>query len=667
MHPPSRKLDRQHLLRTPAAPRRELSVPTATAQKPAAAAAARNDLLGLGGLGGLEDLGKQLLDLAGKLAKNDPVLGRGVEELERLLGWGSVPISSHDDDPFVNGSTLEKLSRKEFTLDRWGRPVGLEGPKVKIQDEPVIFREDPATGNFIPFATNPWPEPKPNAQGTFSFPNETRFPKHEIVRGPDGRPLPNPDGLQQWIPRDLHLGMTTAFEAAVTSRNSMESWAGRPLKWGEDGQLQINSHSFVDFNAFYSPTSKGLFFGVVPYRLPGSTEVKMFEMATSWEVAAHEAGHALHDTLKPNRNITDLGYRTWGESFGDQTEMWASLRDPDRARALLKEVNGSLSQSNSLTRIGEVLASLIGEGTGIRDAFHDKTVSTTTPEVHDRSEVLTGAAYSIFTGIFNDLKGKGCCELDALQRAGDMMGTFLARAADHVPENAMTLEDVAKAYLKVDKEHFGGRYQDALVKEFTRRELFDATSVAEFNAHEAALPALSLRRKTPSAADALIQANLDKLGVGEQFGLKLQEHLVLPDGRQVVRVQLTSGRGPGAEPLENHGILTFRRDGSLEDYHGPIPAGVSPGDAKALLDKARDLGLDKHGAGLQLVMREDGQPSVEALSVVGQGLNSYVKAFSLESPDGERREVVDKHPEEKLRGLLPSGAQILTPEELAGL
>ena len=31
----------------------------------------------------------------------------------------------------------------------------------------------------------------------------------------------------------------------------------------------------------------------------------------------------------------------------------------------------------------------------------------------------------------------------------------------------MTLEDVAKAYLKVDKEFFGGRYHAMLVDEFT--------------------------------------------------------------------------------------------------------------------------------------------------------------------------------------------------------
>src|SRR5262249_23693087 len=160
--------------------------------------------------------------------------------------------------------------------------------------------------------------------------------------------------------------------------------------------------AYIDFNAFYSSAIKAVFLGVVPYRLPGEPQIKMFETATSWEIAAHESGHALHDVLKPNIDQGDLGYNTWGESFGDQTEMWASLRDPRRVRAVLAETSGNLYSSNSLSRICEAFAALVGHGTGLRDAFQDKKISDTTDEVHNRSEVLTGAAYKVFTFIYND-------------------------------------------------------------------------------------------------------------------------------------------------------------------------------------------------------------------------------------------------------------------------
>ena len=71
-------------------------------------------------------------------------------------------------------------------------------------------------------------------------------------------------------------------------------------------------------------------------RCGGSIPEKMF----------HD-GHALHAELKPNRVLSDAGYRTWGESFGDQMAMWTSLRDWDRALRLLAETNGNLNQSNA--------------------------------------------------------------------------------------------------------------------------------------------------------------------------------------------------------------------------------------------------------------------------------------------------------------------------------
>src|SRR5205807_8515555 len=182
-----------------------------------------------------------------------------------------------------------------------------------------------------------------------------------------------------------------------------------------------------------------------------------------------------------------------------------------------------------------------------RDAFNPWTVSTTSDEAHDRSQVLTGAAYRIFYQIFSDLRQQGLSEFDALQRAGDIMGVFLTRATDHTPEDTMTLEDVGKAYLKVDKEYFGGKYRDILASEFRYREIFDDNSLAEFDAHEAALPQLTLSERNPRAVNQLIQDNLDKLGIGSGFGLMLQGWTLDPQGRQIVRVQLTGGRGDGAE------------------------------------------------------------------------------------------------------------------------
>jgi hypothetical protein len=362
-------------------------------------------------------------------------------------------------------------------------------------------------------------------------------------------------------------------------------------------------------------------------------------MATSWEIGAHEAGHAVHATLKPNRSATDPGFRTWSESFGDQIAMWASLRDPQRVRALLEETRGNLNGSNALTLCGEAFGALVNDGSTVamRDAFNDRTVSTTSAEIHDRSEVLTGAAYRFFLVVYGE--GKGTPR--ALEEAGDVLGTFLTLATDYVPENTMTLEDVAQAYLKVDRELFGGRYQTFLVSEFVRREIFDASSLTEWLAHEAALPSLYLSpQATDQDVDALVQANLDQLGIGPDLGLNLQS--AIRDsrrGRTIVRVELTLGRGADALPLGNHGILVFRPDGTLADYHGPLPSGVAV-NVRALVARAEGAGLDRHGAPLSIVRRPDGQFTVEARTMRGPDMRPHVEAFTLENPAGERREII---------------------------
>jgi hypothetical protein len=554
----------------------------------------------------------------------------------------------------------------------------LANSRAEVLDEAIIYREDRATHQYQPFAWNPWPEAAPNKQGNFKFQNEARFPLFEIERGEDGKPI-LVDGLQVWKPLNLYLGMTTTFKAVNDDKDAAEFWAGRDIPWGKtvfppNYILSINSHSFTDFNAFYSPTARQVFLGVAAYRLPGETAVKMFETATSWEMVAHECGHALHHTLKPNIDLSDHDYRTWSESFADQTAMWASLNDKNRAQALLEEVDGNFLKSNSLTRFVEAFAALVGKGTAERDAFHDKKVSDTTDEVHDRSEVLTGAAYKVFTLVYNDLKSRqGLDERLALAQAGDIMGIFLTRSTDYTPENLLTLEDVGKAYLKVDKEFFGGRYQTRLVDEFTKREIFDVDSAAEWMEHEAAVPNLRLPRlASDQDVDNLVQANLDKLGIGSEFGLKLQS--VTREGRfgqTIVRVQLTDGRAGEAALFDNHGILTFRADRTLADYHTPLPSDAtsqvhtqSTVRVLALVNQAKQFGLDHRGELLSIVRRPKGRLTVEARVMRSEGFTCWIEAFTLEHPEGERREVITPTFPRNISGLQPSGMQILTAGDL---
>jgi hypothetical protein len=601
-----------------------------------------------------------------QLCDRREALAKTARRVERAFEKGRLmPISSYDDDPSVAESNVECVDPAGFAQDPHGRPL-LSNSRVFIRDEDILYRQDRFTGVFAPWATNPWPLPTANSDGSFRFPDEPRFPQHLIERDAAGRPVLNADGLQIWTPRDLHLGMNTTFEAASKVKDAVETWTGRSLVWGaENGRLEINAHAFVDFNAFFSPASRTVYFGVVPYRFSGQAVIEIFELANSWDIAAHEVGHAAHMALKPNHDVLDVGYQTWSESFADQMAMWASLRDAGRVRSLLAATHGDLRQSNALSGLGEFFSFLVGEGNGLRDAVNDWTVSTTSSEVHDRSEVLTGAAYRFFVSTYEDLVRKGGER--ALPEAAEILGTFLTRATDFTPENTMTLEDVAKAYLKVDKELYGGRYHARLVAEFSHRELFNANSLAEWLAHEATLPQLRLGQQGVEAATALIQLNLDLLGIGPDFGLLVQSVTREDrDGYTIVRVQLTVGRGPDAMPLQNHGVLVFRANGMLADYHAPLPADVfSQVQALELIRQAQQLRLDRHGAPLSVVRREDGQLTVEARVMRGNALNFWIEAFTLDNPRGEHRDIIAAgYGGPAKTDALKRAGVVLTPDEL---
>ncbi|HJQ27360.1 MAG TPA: hypothetical protein VKA60_25970 [Blastocatellia bacterium] len=592
-----------------------------------------------------------------------------VSQAQTSAAEGStIKISSYMDDPFVKESDLRHIDALRIGKDENGKPF-LAGDRVSMINEDFIYRRN-AAGEFVKFAWNPWPKDgRSNEKGNFNFADEVRFPIHETERDADGKVVLR-DGLQVWKPRDLRLGITTAFAASNAVKDASEFWAGRDLLWGQNGLLKIESQTFAEFNAIYSPSAKMIFMGIYPYRMPGETTVRIFECATSWEMVGHESGHAVHHTLKPNGY--GPGFNTWGESFADQTAMWTSLRDPRRVRAVLAETNGNLYSSNSLTRFAEAFAALTGQGTGSRDAFNDKKVSDTDPEVHDRSEVLTGAVYKVFTLIYDDLKSRlGLDERQALTQAGEIMGTFLTHTTDYTPENQPTLEDVGKAYLKVDKELYGGRYRNWFVDEFTRREIFDANSVGEWMAHEAAVLDLRLpRHASNKKIDKLVQANLDRLGIPPIYGLLLQS--VTRDerfGQTIVRVQVR--RVSDGMLFDNEGMLTFRPDGTLADYHSPFPESTtsqireqSYGHMLALVGQAEQLGLNRHGGLLSIVRGADGQLTVEARVMRGEGINCWVEAFTLEHPEGERRTAITPtFP--PISGLQPNGVQILTADALA--
>jgi len=69
------------------------------------------------------------------------------------------------------------------------------------------------------------------------------------------------------------------------------------------------------------------------------------------------------------------------------------------------------------------------------------------------------------------------------------------------------------------------------------------------------------------------------------------------------------------------------------------PELFSQAHAKTAIGRAKQLRLDQRGAPLAIVRRADGQLTVEARVMRGAGLNAYMEVYTLETPQGERREI----------------------------
>lgn len=494
-----------------------------------------------------------------------------------------VQLSSSHDDPFVRPSHIDRLPKTAFHLDPQGRPLGLEGPFAKVI-EPEILGTNPQPGRpGAPTVRNPFTPARPDAEGHFVGTGEPRFPSLSIAAGPDGRPLLDAEGLQQWRVEETHLGQTTAFVAVNDVHAAVRLFAGRSPLWGPDGngQLEVSAHAFIEAGAYANRARVVL--GVVPYRVPGTEALRLFEVASSWETVAHEAGHSAHEALKPNTGPASGDFGSWSESFADQLAMWTALQDPRRVAEVLEETGGDLNQSSSLTRMAELFGHLgaagavqfplpLGNGP-LRDAFNDLTLTSVRQTQRSFHEVLTGASYSIFQRVYASQLTEGQAPADALREAAAVMGTLAARSTEHTPETGPTWEDVGKAMLKVDQEYFAGRHGAVIREELLRRELLQPDSLTEWAAHEQALPPLRLHL-SPAAAS---REDLTRF-------LAAHQDLLAPSGAALAvtameadsRGQLIVRFEQGDAGIHRHGVLVLRADGSLMDLHPPRGAPPRP-------------------------------------------------------------------------------------------
>jgi len=172
---------------------------------------------------------------------------------------------------------------------------------------------------------------------------------------------------------------------------------GRPVPWGFDGnRLIVVPHAGYGENAFYDQNSKSLqFYYFGDQEDPGFT-------CLSFDIIAHETGHAILDGIRPLYNQTSsVQTAAFHEFIGDLTAITLALFNRDIRQFVSRTTEGRLEEANVLADIAPEFGEEVKGRPYLRTAFNKETMVTVQDSLspHNVSQVLTGAMFDILTSI----------------------------------------------------------------------------------------------------------------------------------------------------------------------------------------------------------------------------------------------------------------------------
>ena len=256
-----------------------------------------------------------------------------------------------------------------------------------------------------------------------------------------------------------------------------------PWAWNVGGNTDVLTaypRAGVTPNAYYSRGQKALkFFLFTPTGVP-----QPLFTCRSDDIVAHQTGHAILDGLKPgwlgiNNPPQSAGLH---ESFGDLTAIFLALAQLDQAEAMIAMTKADLHKKNFLAALVEQFGAALGRPEGLRNADTDLKLSQVSNEVHEISQVFTGAIYDILADIFRFERIRQSKTKDpalVLVEVSQYLCRLLVSALIGAPDTGATYVDVVNQMLKVSKEQ-----NDLLIY---RTFIYERFAVREVIATEAPL------------------------------------------------------------------------------------------------------------------------------------------------------------------------------------
>jgi hypothetical protein len=261
-----------------------------------------------------------------------------------------------------------------------------------------------------------------------------------------------------------------------------------PWQWNSGGNtepISVYPHAGVTQNAYYSRAQKALRFFYFDSTAPSPQHAVY--TCRSFDIVAHETGHAILDGLKPGWLSIGNPPQTGGlhESFGDLTAIFLTLAQLDQCEAIIAQTKADLHAKNFLADMAEEFGLALGRPNGLRNADNDLKLSQVSTEVHAISQVFTGGVFDVLADIFAFERKPGRRDdASVLYDVGRYVCGLVFRGLAAAPNTGATYADVVNKMLGiVTSDGMPAQYKTFIVNQFSRREVIAPLAV-ELAAHE---------------------------------------------------------------------------------------------------------------------------------------------------------------------------------------
>ncbi len=293
------------------------------------------------------------------------------------------------------------------------------------------------------------------------------------------------------------------WSAAAALRRGADFWAPKVTtgKWEEDvgPVLHVLLDEGEDLNAFYDRKALNFFHGSSPDGVVFS--------GASPDIACHEMGHAILNSLKPE--LFDVGSQeaaAFHESFGDMSAILSDLQLPSLREAILRDTSGHVSRNSRLSRLAEQLGAAIRaqdpdavEPDCLRNAVNSfsyadpSTLPPSAPasqissEAHSFSRVFTGAFFDALGAMLTAHAANPAKPTpDELGEVSLHMRDILVAAIVNAPVVSNFMAQVAAGMITASAD-VNPAYPDIFRQTFSRRSIVSLqTSATVANQHVAA-------------------------------------------------------------------------------------------------------------------------------------------------------------------------------------